>query len=40
MRKIIPHKYVKLNFFRREGFNFLEWFSRHGLKKFIEMEDP
>ncbi|BAT96027.1 hypothetical protein LR48_Vigan02g075100 [Vigna angularis] len=40
MRKLIAHKYVKLSFFRREGFNFPEWFSKQRLKKFIKMADP
>ncbi|KOM48179.1 hypothetical protein LR48_Vigan07g188300 [Vigna angularis] len=40
MRKTIAHKYVKLSFFKREGFNFPRWLSRQGLKTFVEMAEP
>lgn len=40
MRKLITNKYLKLSFFRNEGFTFQSWLNRQGLKKFVEMADP
>ncbi|KOM50196.1 hypothetical protein LR48_Vigan08g102300 [Vigna angularis] len=39
LRKVIPHKYSILRFFRREGFIFQEWLERQRLKTFVEMDD-
>ncbi|KOM48322.1 hypothetical protein LR48_Vigan07g202600 [Vigna angularis] len=39
MRSLITHKFLKLSFFRNEGFEF-HWLKQQGLKKFVEMEDP
>lgn len=40
IRKLITHKYLKLIFFRNEGFMFQSWLNRQGMKKFVEMTDP
>ncbi|KOM57741.1 hypothetical protein LR48_Vigan11g077400 [Vigna angularis] len=39
-RKLISHKYLKLSFFRNEGFVFQSWLSKQGLKMFNEMTNP
>lgn len=40
MRSLITHKFLKLSFFRNEGFEFQNWLRRQGLKKLVEMADP
>lgn len=40
MRSLVPHKYLRLKFFKDEGFEFQRWLRHQGLKKFLEMADP
>lgn len=40
MRSVITHKFLKLKFFRDEGFEFQGWLRRQGLKKLFEMAAP
>ncbi|KOM57961.1 hypothetical protein LR48_Vigan11g099400 [Vigna angularis] len=40
MRKLTTHKFLKLSFFRSEGFLFQNWLKRQGVRKFVEMADP
>ncbi|KAG2389666.1 uncharacterized protein HKW66_Vig0177390 [Vigna angularis] len=37
--KVVPHKFLDVELFRREGFIFQEWLVDVGLLKFVEMTD-
>ncbi|WVZ22988.1 hypothetical protein V8G54_001532 [Vigna mungo] len=37
IQKIISHKYMGINFFKREGLFFQDWLEYQGLANFVEM---
>lgn len=36
---VVPHKYLNLELFEKEGFHFLEWIETQGLSTFVQMKE-